>query len=195
MTGRQGFEPRHREAGPFRPLSVGRPLSPARRLPPRLLASYDPSTCPAAFPFCAVRLRANIPDRRYPEELKTIGDHLRKRRLDLGLRQKDLGALVGAAKPTVDAWEHRGTRPKPDVLRRIVDLLGYEPEEATSPTFLVQKLSAVRRELRLARSQIAEILGLSYEALWAWETGRRRPRGRSVTVVRDFLAGYLRRRE
>ncbi len=80
------------------------------------------------FPFHAVRLRAKIPDRSYPKGLKTIGDHLRKRRLDLGLRQKDVGALVGAAKPTVAAWEHQGTRPEGDVLRRIVDFLGYEPE-------------------------------------------------------------------
>jgi len=31
------------------------------------------------------------------------------------------------------------------------------------------------------------MLGLSDEALWAWETGRRRPRGRSIGVLRDFL--------
>ncbi len=142
---------------------------------------------PAAFPFHALRLRAKIPDHRYPKELKTIGDHLRKRRLDLGLRQKDVGALVGAAKPTVDAWEHRATRPSGEVLRRLVEFLGYEPAEAASPTTLVRQLSALRRELRLARSEAAEILGLSYEALWAWETGRRQPRGRSIAILRASL--------
>jgi DNA-binding transcriptional regulator YiaG len=106
-----------------------------------------------------------------------------------------VGVLVGAAKPTVDAWERRGTRPAGEVLRRIVEFLGYEPEEAESPMVLVQKLSVVRRELRLARSEIAEILGLSYKALWAWETGRRQPRGRSVTAVRHFLAMHRRRTE
>jgi len=148
---------------------------------------------PAAFPFCAVRLRAKIPDHRYPEALKTIGDHLRKRRLDLGMRQRDVGALVGAAKPTVDAWEHRGTRPRGEVLRGLVEFLGYEPAEAASPTALVRQLSALRRELCLARSEVAEMLGLSYEALWAWETGRRRPRGRSIAILRGFLEAQQRR--
>jgi DNA-binding transcriptional regulator YiaG len=63
------------------------------------------------------------------------------------------------------------------------------PIETTlrSPTLLVEQLSALRRELRLARSEVAELLGLSYEALWAWETGRRRPRGRSIGILRAFL--------
>jgi len=134
-----------------------------------------------------VHLRAKIPDHRYPKELETIGDHLRKRRLDLRLRQKDLGALVGVAKPTVDAWENRCTRPEGPVLRKLVEFLGYEPDEAVSPTTLVRQLTELRRELRLARSEIAEMLGMSYEALWAWETGRRRPRGRSISILRDFL--------
>ncbi len=101
-----------------------------------------------------------------------------------------MGALVGAAKPTVDAWEHRGTRPSGEVLRRLVEFLGYEPAEAVSPAVLVRQLSALRRELRLARSEVAEMLGLSYEALWAWETGRRRPRGRSIAILRGFLAAH-----
>jgi transcriptional regulator with XRE-family HTH domain len=113
--------------------------------------------------FCALRLRAKIPDPRYPKELRTIGDHLRKRLLDLGLRQKDVGALVGAARPTVDAWEHRGTRPSGEVLRRLVQFLGHEPAEAASPAALVRQLSALRRELHLARSDVAEMLGLSYD--------------------------------
>lgn len=142
-----------------------------------------------------MRLRAKIPDHRYPKDLRTLGDHVRKHRLDLGLRQKDVGALVGAAKPTVDAWEHRGTRPGPHILRKLVTFLGYAPEEAVSPTVLVEQLTAARRELRLARSEIAELLGLSYEVLWAWETGRRRPRGRSLALVSTFLAQHRQRNE
>jgi len=137
-----------------------------------------------------VRLRAKIPDHRYPKELKTIGDHLRKRRLDLGLRQRDVAAVLGASKPTIDAWENRCTRPKGPVLVKLVEFLGYEPDEAACPTVLVRQLSALRHQLRLARSEVAEILGLSYEALWAWETGRRRPRGRSIGILRAFLEAH-----
>ncbi len=75
-------------------------------------------------------------------------------------------------------------------MRELAKFLGYPPEDATSPTVLVEQMTAARRALRLARSEVAELLGLSYEALWAWETGRRRPRGRSLALVLIFLARY-----
>jgi DNA-binding transcriptional regulator YiaG len=103
---------------------------------------------------------------------------------------------VGVAKPTVASWEHRGTRPGPDVLKRLVKFLGYEPDEAaTSPAVLVRQLTVLRQQLRLARSELAEMLGLAYETLWAWETGRRKPRGRSVALLREFLIAQQRRIE
>src|SRR5712691_8111311 len=44
-----------------------------------------------ALPFCHVRLQAQKPlAAAYPRELWTLGDRVRKRRLDLGLRQKDV---------------------------------------------------------------------------------------------------------
>ena len=42
-------------------------------------------------PFCHIQLTARKPPSpAYPRELKTLGDHLRKRRLDLGLLQPDV---------------------------------------------------------------------------------------------------------
>ena len=52
----------------------------------------------------------------------------------------------------------------------------------------VGKLTAVRRQLRLARSEVAPVVGVSYATIWAWETGKRRPRGRSLAELRKFLA-------
>ena len=63
-------------------------------------------------PFCQTTLKAKRPRiRAYPEELKTIGDHIRKRRLDLGLLQKDVGRLVGVDTTTVTNWEKGRTGP------------------------------------------------------------------------------------
>lgn len=70
----------------------------------------------------------------------------------------------------------------------MVNFLGYVPEATASPDNLVQQLIALRRKLLIPRSEFAEILGVSYAALWAWETGHRQPRGRSLALVRAFLA-------
>ncbi len=43
-----------------------------------------------ALPFCHAELRASKPKSfRYPTRLNTLGDHIRSRRLDLGLFQSE----------------------------------------------------------------------------------------------------------
>src|SRR5262245_32783882 len=106
---------------------------------------------PVAFPFCTVRFR--LPKPPYPEALRTIGDHLRKRRLDLCLRQREVAELVGAKRQTLAGWETQGLRPASDLLPRVLEFVGYEPAAAIPPAELVRRLVAVRRRLRLARSE------------------------------------------
>jgi len=52
-----------------------------------------------------------LPD-LYPQTSNTLGDHLRKKRLDLKLHQTDVAKLPGAETATVTYWEnvtrHRG---------------------------------------------------------------------------------------
>src|ERR1041384_3283093 len=55
-----------------------------------------------ALPFCFVCLKGQEPlPGAYPRELRTLGDRLRKRRLDLGLRQKDVAGLLEVDEMTV----------------------------------------------------------------------------------------------
>ncbi|MDP9097482.1 MAG: helix-turn-helix domain-containing protein, partial [Verrucomicrobiota bacterium] len=52
--------------------------------------------------FCRVRLNGKKPkDQAYPREIKTLGDAVRKMRLDLGLRQKDVAKLLGCDKTSI----------------------------------------------------------------------------------------------
>jgi transcriptional regulator with XRE-family HTH domain len=56
--------------------------------------------------------------------------HLRKRRLDLHLRQRDVAALLGVDPLTVTNWELGHTKPLATLRPAIVTFLGYDP---TSP--------------------------------------------------------------
>lgn len=141
-----------------------------------------------AVPFCALTLKTAKPP--YPEGLRTIGDHIRKRRLDLRLRQRDVADLIGVERVTVGGWETMGLRPPPASLEKVVKFLRCEPKSAAKASDLVQKLTALRRRLRLARSEMAEKLGISYGTIWSWEQGRRRPRGRSLSLLMTFLAAH-----
>jgi DNA-binding XRE family transcriptional regulator len=46
-------------------------------------------------PFCHFKIKAEkLKASRYPKEIRILGDPLRARRLDLGLRQKDVARLL-----------------------------------------------------------------------------------------------------
>ena len=51
-------------------------------------------------------------DKRYPKELTTIGDAIRKRRLDLGLLQRDVAKIIGCNEMSVVNWEKGYTNPR-----------------------------------------------------------------------------------
>jgi transcriptional regulator with XRE-family HTH domain len=81
-------------------------------------------------PFCGLRLTAEKPlPKAYPRELKTIGDHIRKRRLDLGLLQKEVAEQIGVDKTTIMNWERGRNSPGLQNLPGTIKCLGYVPSE------------------------------------------------------------------
>lgn len=89
--------------------------------------SPRPTRIPA-LPFCHAHLKGPRPlPPAYPQVLVTIGDHLRKRRLDLGLLQRELAERLGVTESTVTNWELNRTRPALRFMPRILGLLGYLP--------------------------------------------------------------------
>ena len=59
----------------------------------------------------------------YPKELKTLGDYLRTRRLDLHLRQSDVAELIGVCSDTIMKWELNQTEPAENNLKAISEFL------------------------------------------------------------------------
>ncbi|MBN1957555.1 MAG: helix-turn-helix domain-containing protein [Desulfuromonadales bacterium] len=60
------------------------------------------------------------------EEPITLGDHLRRRRFELGLYQKDVAKQIGVTTSTIWNWEHGRTIDKRFV-PLIENFLGYRP--------------------------------------------------------------------
>ena len=77
-------------------------------------------------PFCGVTLRGQKPlPAPYPRKLKALGDQLRKRRLELGLLQKEVASHLGVNKTTVYNCERHRTHPRAQVLPSLKEFLGY----------------------------------------------------------------------
>ena len=109
-------------------------------------------------PFCRwVPMTVKTPKpKNYSDTPQTLGQHLKKRRKELGLFQREVAAQMGIGTETYANWEKGNTKPVAAQFRPIVAFLGYDP--SPTPKTLAERLQAKRRALRVAR-------GLSQEAL------------------------------
>ena len=76
-------------------------------------------------PFYTLELSLNLIELNpaYPREPHTLGEHIRKARMDRRLMIKELAALVGVSEDTVINWEKRGVKPMGKSLRRLQEAL------------------------------------------------------------------------
>jgi len=126
-------------------------------------------------PFCHLAFQAKKPlFEAYPKELRTLGDHLRKRRLDLALTQKDVATNLGTCKASVWNWENNRATPALRFVPRIIEFLGYTPDD-TKPETLGQKIVAFRRRRGLTQKDLAWRLGVDPSTIASWERGEQRP--------------------
>ena len=66
-----------------------------------------------------------------PTAPKTLGEHLRVKRIDMGMTQPQLAEKLGVAWQTVERWEHNYRPILPKSRARIIAFLGYDPESPT----------------------------------------------------------------
>jgi len=122
--------------------------------------------------------------------LETLGEHLRKRRLDLGLLQKEVAQRLGVHKDTICNWETNRTSPPLRYLPRIIQFLGHVPHYITPETF-GERILAVRRLLGLSQRELARRLGVDPGTLGRWERGKGRPSKRLGERLVAFLSRHL----
>ena len=73
---------------------------------------------------CRVCLKGKKPrDKAYPKEVTTIGDAIRKRRLDLGLLQRDVAKIIECDKASVLNWEKGHTHPSANHMLQVVNFV------------------------------------------------------------------------
>ena len=137
-------------------------------------------------PFCHAELRAAKPDSiHYPKQINTLGDHIRKRRMNLRLLQKQAADQIGVHAMTITGWEGNATIPEVRYLPAIIQFLGYSPLPAASS--LPESFVIARRALGLSQRKMAAKLGVDPATLLGWEAGRHRPAGKSIELIKRVL--------
>lgn len=122
-----------------------------------------------ALPFCQARLSApKRAHRAYPKVLRTLGDHLRKRRLDLGLLQRQVAAQLGASVDTLRKWERGETGPNIRFRPAVFRFIGGDPRP--DPTTPGERLTRYREGRGITQEARARELGVDPGTLARWES-------------------------
>ena len=82
---------------------------------------------------CAWTLRSKkFRNPSYPQELVTIGDHIRAARLDRNLFQRDVAKAIGVSESTLLDWEKHHHEPEIWHYPKIMKFLGYCPYQCVT---------------------------------------------------------------
>jgi transcriptional regulator with XRE-family HTH domain len=139
-----------------------------------------------ALPFCHFELRAaRRKPAHYPKQINSLGDHIRARRLDLKLRQKQVADQIGVHEMTITSWERNATVPEVRYMPSIIRFLGYDPLPPADS--IPGRLANERKRLGLSQRKMAEKLGVDPATLMGWEAGRHHPTGKSIDVIAGIL--------
>ena len=140
-------------------------------------------------PFCKLEFKAKKPKNpAYPKTLTTLGDHIRKRRLDLGLWQKDVAATLGVTISAVTNWELNRVTPYFTYLPKIIAFLGYTPApfDKMSDNF-VERMKLYRLTHGLSQEKFAKLLGVDETTVASWEKARHEPTKALREKIKNFL--------
>ncbi|TYO96719.1 helix-turn-helix protein [Geothermobacter ehrlichii] len=122
------------------------------------------------------------------KEPATLGEHLRRKRIELGLEQKELAAMLGVSVSTIWNWEN-GWSINWQYYPQIIRFLGYNP--IPIPEGTIQRLEWYKRIKGLDLVMLGKELGRHPEQVSEWLRGVRTPCKRNMRVIEEFLEERL----
>ncbi len=114
-------------------------------------------------------LKSLIP-KQYDFAPKTLGEHIIKRRLFLGLTQAEVGKLFNVTPFTILNWEKGYTEPQIFQIPILIEFLGYDPINSISHS-IAEHLLNKRRQLGWTQKTAARKLGVDPCTWSSWECG------------------------
>ena len=123
---------------------------------------------------------------RIPAQPQTLGDHLRLRRLELKLLQKQVAKRLGVNTATILNWETNVTKPYFSYIPGIIEFLGYNP--LPRATNWAERLVCGRKVLGITQEALAQRLDVDQSTLARWERGDRQPAGKYAARAERVLA-------
>lgn len=99
----------------------------------------------------------------------TLGQHLRNKRLKLGLKQEEVAARLNTIREVYERWERDERDPVISEWPTLLKFLGYYPFEGDTAADLVLR---ARRSQGMDQKAMAALIGTFHQRFRRWEHGR-----------------------
>lgn len=132
---------------------------------------------------CLVAARPRNP--AYPEDLVTLGDYLRKTRLDRSMTQPEVARLLGVTTETVIGMELNRYEPRPRTAQKVIEYLGFIP--TLYGTDLKGKLRLARMVAGMTQEEVAGKIGCDESTIRNVELGKRKIQARVLNLICGFI--------
>jgi len=122
----------------------------------------------------------------YPENPITFGDHIRKKRMEIKLLQRQVALLIGVTEDCITLWEKNHSIPQIKYYPRIIEFLGYCPFEIDESTFS-GRLKSYRLKNGLSNKKLGKNLNVNGSTILAWEGNRSIPNQQHLQNIEAFI--------
>lgn len=141
-----------------------------------------------ALPFSRMEYRVPKPKGdKYPKKLLTIGDHIRKRRMDLGLLQSDVSKIIGTK--SIDAvrnWELGKGDPQIHYMPEVIKFLGYIPIRVCVNS-LGDMIKTYRTLKGLSQRAMGQLINVNGSTIGCWEQNESLPNKKKLRELNKIL--------
>ncbi|WP_373417364.1 helix-turn-helix domain-containing protein [Mucilaginibacter phenanthrenivorans] len=110
----------------------------------------------------------------YNPHPQTLGEHIKKRRIEANILQKDVAAIIGVSEDSVTYWENERSAPQVQHYPNIIRFLGYYPFDHETKS-IAGKLKQVRYCLGLSFEACGELFLVHSTTIRSWEMKRNPP--------------------
>ncbi len=128
---------------------------------------------------------------KIPQNPVSIGDHIKKKRLERQFTQLQLARLIGVEETSIYNWENNRSRPKVYLLPKVIEFLGYVPFELPKET-IGDMIKSYRKEHGLSQRKLAKIWGVDQTTIRDWENGKHKPGKKIFERVTEVLKCHRR---
>ena len=120
------------------------------------------------------------------ENPQTIGEHLKKRRQELKILQKDIARILEVSEECVSNWELDKCKMHISYYPKVISFLGYNPFPVDTAT-LGGRMRAYRITHGLTQEDLAELVGVNESTVFHWEKGTNTPFPKKMKLLEKIL--------